>query len=85
MGGVDIHCRVLVNIFHVVGLLDQNDQMLKVKLVGTYLACHLIPNINFVVNIQFVVFKDAVALRVPFLDVSHELPQFLPALSCSLG
>ena len=37
------------------------------------------------VNEQFVVFQDTVALGSSFLDVSHELPQLLSALSGSLG
>ena len=37
------------------------------------------------VNEQFVVLQHAVALRSSFLDVSHELPQLLSALSGSLG
>ena len=37
------------------------------------------------VNEQLVVLQDTVALRSSFLDVSHELPQLLPALPGSLG
>ena len=37
------------------------------------------------VNEQFVVLQHTVALGSSLLDVSHELPQLLPALSGSLG
>ena len=37
------------------------------------------------VDEQFVVLQHAVTLGSSFLDVSHEFPQLLPALSGSLG
>ena len=50
-----------------------------------YLANNFIPDVNFMVDEEFVVLQDAVTLGSSLLDVSHELPQLLSALSGSLG